>query len=265
MIDILKAKEYFKKYISNYDVNEPKINLKIIHMYHVAQNARKIAEIIGLSRDEQDLAELIGLLHDIGRFEQVRLYNTFSDKLSIDHGQKSVEVLFGDKLIRNFVQDNLNDNVIYKAINNHNKFEIEKGLSEREMLHCKIIRDADNLDIFRGLLEQKIEDFGHLGSKNISKEVLSEEFFEEFKKENLLKYANAKTDMDMMVAIIAHIYTLNFVETLEIIKQNDYIKKFIKRLNCEDKYTKNKMDEISEISMNYINKKIKEREDKNEK
>lgn len=256
MIDILHAKKCFKEYISNYDMNEPRINLKIIHMYHVAENARKIAESIGLSQDEQDLAELIGLLHDIGRFEQIRLYGTFSDKFSIDHGQKSVEVLFGDNLIRNFVQDSTNDPIIYKAINNHNKIEIEKGLNEREMLHSKIIRDADNLDIFRGLLEQKIEDFGHLGSIDVSKEILSEEFFEEFKKEKILKYANAKTDMDIMVAIIAHIYAISFKETLEIIKENDYINKFVKRLDCKDSYTKIKMDEIVAYSMEYINRKI---------
>ena len=68
---------------------------------------------MGLSKEDQDLAELIGLLHDIGRFEQVRLYHTFSDKISIDHGQKGVEVLFADKWIRKFSQDETYDTIIY--------------------------------------------------------------------------------------------------------------------------------------------------------
>lgn len=256
MIDLEKAKQYFKEYISKYDIKEPRIALKIAHMYYVAENAKTIAKSLNLSEEEQDLAELIGLLHDIGRFDQWKFYETYSDKMSIDHGQKSVEVLFGDNLIREFVQDSTNDAIIYKAINNHNKIEIEKGLNEREMLHSKIIRDADNLDIFRGLLEQKIEDFGHLGSTDVSKEILSEEFFEEFKKEKVLKYANAKTDMDIMVAIIAHIYAISFKETLEIIKENDYINRFVKRLDCKDSYTKTKMDEIVAYSNEYINRKI---------
>lgn len=258
MIDILNAKKVFKEYILNYDIQEPRINIKITHMYHVAENSRKISKSLGLSEEEQNLAELIGLLHDIGRFEQVRLYHTFSDKISIDHGQKSVEVLFADNWIRKFVEDSNSDAIIYKAINNHNKFEIEKGLSEQELLHCKIIRDADNIDIFRAVLDpnQRPEEFGHIGCEDISREVLSPEFFEEFKKEKLLMYANAKSDMDIMVAIIAHIYILNFKMSLEIIKENDYINKFVKRLNCQDTYTKEKMDEIAEIAMNYINKKI---------
>lgn len=265
MIDIAKSKQAFKKYISNYDINEPKIHIKIIHMYHVAENARKIAKSLGLTEEQQDLAELIGLLHDIGRFEQVRLYHTYSDKISIDHGQKGVEVLFGDKLIRDFLQEDTMDTVIYKAINNHNKFEIEKGLSEEEILYCQIIRDADNIDIFRAVLEgRRIEEFGHLGCDDISKEILSPKFFEDFKKETPLVYAEAKTDMDIMVAIIAHIYTLNFKESFKIIKQNNYIHKFIEKLNCQDQYTKQKMNEIAIMAMDYISKRVKGKEDKNE-
>lgn len=257
----MRAKTAFKKYISNYDVNEPKIQIKIVHMYQVAENARKIAKSLNLSEEEQDLAELIGLLHDIGRFEQVRLYHTYSDKVSIDHGQKGVEVLFANQLIREFIQDNRYDAIIYKAIHNHNKFEIEKGLSEPELLYCQIIRDADNIDIYRAILAGKrIEEFGHLGCEDISKEVLSPEFLEEFKKEQLLKYANAKSDMDIMVAIIAHIYALNFKESLKIIKENDFIVQFIHRLNCQDSYTKEKMNEIASIAMNYINKRIEREE-----
>lgn len=32
---------------------------------------------------------------------------------------------------------------------NHNKFEIEENLNDMELLHCKIIRNADKLDNFR--------------------------------------------------------------------------------------------------------------------
>lgn len=257
MIDIIKAKQYFKQYISNYDLNEPRIHLKAIHMYHVAEDARMIAKCLGLSEEEQNLAELIGLLHDIGRFDQWKYYGTYSDKMSIDHGQKSVEILFADKEIRNFVEDEQQDAIIYKAINNHNKLEIEKGLSEQEMLYCKIVRDSDNLDIFRMCLENPPEDYTHFGSKNVSQEILSPEFVEDFKKEKTLMYANAKTDMDIMVAIIGHIYAISFCETLKIIKQNDFIRKFVQKINAQDTYTNEKMNEIAEYAMDYIERKIK--------
>lgn len=257
MVDILKAKQYFKEYFARYDETEPRIYLKAVHMYHVADAARMIAKSLGLSEEEQDLAELIGLLHDIGRFDQWKWYQTYSDKLSIDHGQKSVEVLFGEKEIRNFIADEQYDTIIYKAINNHNKFEIEKGLDERELLYSKIVRDADNLDIFRAFLESKPEEHTHLGSKNVAKEVLSLEFFEDFKKEHTLLYSKAKTDMDIMVTIIAHIYAINFKETWQQIKEKDYIWRFVKHINAQDEYTKQKMNEIAEYAMDYIERKIR--------
>lgn len=70
--------------------------------------------------------------------------------------------------------------------------------------------------------------------------------------------------MDIMVAIIAHIYTLNFRESFKMIKQNNYIHKFVGKLNCQDAYTKEKMNEIARIAMNYINQRVERKEDENE-
>lgn len=232
----------------------------MIHTYHVAENSRKVAESLKLSKEDIELAELIGLLHDIGRFEQWKWYETYSDKLSIDHGEKGVEVLFGDKIIRNFIEDDKYDAIIYKAINNHNKLVIEKGLSDRELLHCKIVRDADNIDIFRAFMESALEDHTHFGSKDVSREILSREFFDEFKKEKVLIYANAKNDMDIMVAIIAHIFALNYKESFKIIKGNNYIHNFVKKLNAQDEYTRIKLNEIAEYANQYIDRKIMEEE-----
>lgn len=257
MIDLIKAKQYFKEYVSNYDSSHPRINLKIVHTYHVAENARKIAIDLNLLKEEQDFAELIGLLHDIGRFEQVRLFGTFADEKSVDHADKGVEVLFQDGQIRNFIADNSYDEIIKKAVRNHNKFEIEKGLLEAEMLHCKIIRDADKLDIFRAFLDEKLEDVVHMESTDVSKEILSPVTFDDFKKEKLLVFSNCKTNMDFLVAIIAFIYELNFKASLKIIQENDFIRKLVKKIDAQDEYTKEKLEEIADYAMEYIERKIK--------
>ena len=256
MIDLEKARHYFKEYIANYNMEEPRIALKVAHMYHVAEDAKTIAKSLNLPEEEQDLAELIGLLHDIGRFDQWKFYETYSDKMSIDHGQKSVEVLFGDKHIRGFVADEKYDSIIYKAINNHNKLEIEKGLSEREMLHAKIVRDSDNLDIFRSLLAHPLEEHTHMGSKDVSREILSSEIFEDFKKEKIMLYAKAKSDMDIMVVIMAHIYAINFRETLKLIQENDYIRRFVKKIDAKDADTREKLEKIADYAVEYMERKI---------
>ena len=112
MIDLENAKKEFKKYVNTYDSENPKIAKKIAHSYRVIEVADKIAKSLELSNEDVQLAKLIALLHDIGRFEQLKIYDTFSDKDSIDHADFGVDVLFKNNLIRNFIKENTFDNIL---------------------------------------------------------------------------------------------------------------------------------------------------------
>ena len=149
MINITKAKKEFKKYVEKYDINNPKIKLKVAHIERTSRIAKKIAESLELQKEDIELAELIGLLHDIGRFEQVKRYGTFVDYLSENHAEIGVKILFEEGLIRNFIEDDKYDRIIKLAIINHNrdKKQITKNMSNREKLHVKLIRDSDKTDI----------------------------------------------------------------------------------------------------------------------
>lgn len=81
--------------------------------------------------------------------------------------------------------------------------------------------------------------------------------YKDFLREKILIFSNCKTNMDFLVCIIAFIYDFNFKETLEIIKEHNYIKKLIHKINAKDKYTKEKLHEIQEYAMKYIERKIK--------
>lgn len=116
MINIDKAKKAFDKYVEKYDVSNDRIKLKIDHIKRTAECSKNIAKSLKLADDDVKLAELIGLLHDIGRFEQLRVYNTFLDKDSINHGEYGVKILFQDGKIRDFIDDNQYDEIIKKAI-----------------------------------------------------------------------------------------------------------------------------------------------------
>ena len=107
MIDMLMAKKAFADYVKSYDIQNDKIKLKVEHIERVSQIAKKLATKLELNKEDVALAELIGLLHDIGRFEQIKRYNTFNDKKSVNHGEFGVHILFNQKdgIIRNFVKD----------------------------------------------------------------------------------------------------------------------------------------------------------------
>ena len=65
--------------------------LKIIHTYGVVECSRKIAEGLKLSEEDCNLAQIIGLLHDIGRFEQLKCYDSFEPE-TMNHAAYGVKI-----------------------------------------------------------------------------------------------------------------------------------------------------------------------------
>ena len=150
-----KATAAFDEYVSNYDPDNPLIHLKVIHSYKVAEIAERIARSLN-NEELVDFAWMLGLLHDIGRFEQARRYNTFVDSQSVDHAELGADILFKEDLIDRFPTETLPDGwrqTAETAIRQHNKLAIAEGLDERTKIFSEILRDADKVDIFRVLSE----------------------------------------------------------------------------------------------------------------
>ena len=152
----------FKEYTDRYDSSDIKIKLKTDHTYRVADNAVLIAQDLGLSENSVFLSYCMGVLHDFGRFEQVKRYGTFVDRASVDHAELGADLLFKEGHIRDFFDENDPDpdtlNLIELVIRQHNKLSLPDTLNEKERLFCNIIRDADKIDIFRVLAEIEYED-----------------------------------------------------------------------------------------------------------
>lgn len=158
-IDRERASAAFDEYVSAYDPQNPRIALKVAHTLRVADVAERIAREQGLCDHDVDLAWLCGLLHDMGRFEQVRRWDTFRDAQSTSHAHLGVDVLFGPRellgrpvpgdphpRIRDFVDEG-EDGLIRKAVELHSDYRLPKDLDERTRRFCDITRDADKIDI----------------------------------------------------------------------------------------------------------------------
>ena len=91
VIDRKKVLNNFAEYTNAYNISDSKIKLKVEHTYRVAGLCDRIARSLKLSAYDTDLAWLIGILHDVGRFEQIRRFGTFSDADSIDHAHYAVK------------------------------------------------------------------------------------------------------------------------------------------------------------------------------
>ncbi len=253
MIDLEKAEIEFDNYAKNYDIDNENINLKFYHSHKVENIAGEIAKSINLSEEEIELAKLVGLLHDIARFEQYTRFQTFSDLKSIDHGDYGVEILKQNDFIRKFIDTDEYDNIIFKAVKNHNKFKIEDGLTEKELLYSKIARDADKIDIFFEVLTTFYTDQHERNA--FESELISEEIFEEVLKHTLLLYKPNATKMDSYIAMLCLTFDLNFKYSYEIMQKEDYINKIINRFNFKNEETRKKIEIIRNEINNYIQSK----------
>ena len=141
-IDRTRAARAFKTYTDAYDATNPRIALKIEHTYHVAEACDAVAREQNWSTEDIDLTWLCGLLHDMGRFEQLRRWDTFKDAESMSHAALGVEVLFGENpadapaatSIRNFIEADENDELIRASIAYHSDFRLPEKLDERAAL-----------------------------------------------------------------------------------------------------------------------------------
>ena len=126
-------KNTFAEYTDKYNSEDPKIKLKIDHTYRVADLCEKIAQSIDTDTNKCDIAWLIGMLHDVGRFEQIKRYGTFNDSESVDHANFGADLLFKDNLIEDYVPDFYSDKyakIVETAIRSHSCFRLDESLDE---------------------------------------------------------------------------------------------------------------------------------------
>lgn len=258
MIDIKKVKSEFEKYVEKYDINQGRVRLKKEHIERVAKLSKKIATKLNLTEEQIALAETIGYFHDIGRFEQIRKYDTFSDKDSENHAVLSCKVLFEEGLIHKFEIEEKYYKTIKLAVLNHNKDKIQEGLTEEENLFAKIIRDADKLDIYYTICNYDFESI--FWYKNFDQEEISKLMIKEFTEDKHINYGDIKNNADQIVIFYAYIYDFNFKFSLEYLKNRKYLQEFTKAViqNFKAPKIEEQVKEILKISEKYINQKTME-------
>lgn len=225
-MDFNKAKEVFDNYVSLYDEKNEKIKLKYRHTLKVVELMEELATNMGKTEEEIKLAKIIGLLHDIGRFEQVKQTNTFSDK-KWDHAEKGCKYLFDEGHIRDFIEDNKYDKVIEVAVRYHNKLELPELNDRTEIFYAQLIRDADKIDIYRVLGTGK-ELFFDIGE-------VSEKIIKSFTEEKPISREDVKTKSDTILLTLAFIFDMNYQESFKLLEDTDNFYLYISNVDMEEK------------------------------
>ena len=186
-----------------------------------------IAKDNHLNQNDIKISLLIVLLHDYARFEQWTKFKTYDDTRSFDHGDLALIRLFEDNEIQNYCTNKDYYDLIYDAIKYHNKYNYPENLNDKNKLFCKIIRDADKLDIFYLLGV----------NKNLIKEDeqdISENVKQTFYNHNHIKHSQRQSKSDDVILKLAMIFDLNFTYSFKYIKQYNIIDKIFE--NIKNKY-----------------------------
>lgn len=242
----------FAEYVRNYDPSDEKIKLKIDHTYRVAGLCQRIAESLGLSEPDVDIAWLLGMLHDIGRFEQIRRFGTFNDAQSVDHAEFGADLLFKEGLIRKFAEGyyeecelarsgneeaeqiiknnehhNKDTGLLEMAIRQHNKYRVKEDLNERQRMFCDILRDADKVDIFKVNADIPMEIIYDVTTEELKNGVITKEVLESFyKKETVLKSVR-RSAVDHIVGHISLLFELVYKESYRQAREQGYVYKLL--------------------------------------
>ena len=243
----------FKIYTDNYtELGDPVI-LKIDHTFRVVDLCEEIAKSLNLNKEDIELAKLCGLLHDIGRFEQYKQYQTFKDRDSVDHGDLGYEILTEEDYIKRFKYNEKDENIILNAVRFHNKLTIPDNLSEREELFMKIIRDADKMDILYLFTIEHIK-------IEIDDTEFSEGIMESIRNNIVTDRNLVKTKADQLSVSLGFVFDINYPISIEILNEKDYINEEINQYmeKSTNKKTKKQFEEIREIIKEYIEKRMKD-------
>lgn len=228
--------EYMLQFESQ-DANiQQNYNLKRDHIHRVVEYTELLSKSIEVEQETIFTAQLAALLHDIGRFEQFKKYQTFNDLTSEDHAELGIKVIDEMKWLKSLNEEI--QNTILAAISLHNKISIPKNTPEHIALIAKIIRDADKIDI----LDLAIKEYSTQNrnknksfaldleiSSNVSKLVAKSLMAEKLpEKKDLI----STTDFKLMQ--MAYVYDLNLKESFSIVNKKGYLKKLFDTLPKTD-------------------------------
>ena len=226
----IQLEEWFDNYTDGFRSDDPKIqrnfNLKIYHTKKVLENSIHISEALQLNDQDTYIAKASALLHDVGRFEQFKRYNTFVDKLSTDHAELGLEIIGKENPLVNFPKEVVAE--IKTAIQFHNKLEVPTNIDEKSQFFTRLLRDADKIDIFRVVTEyyeqQKSGEYNEaivLGLPDTAD--FSDEVIDDILNRQIVKSQDLKTINDFKLLQMAWVFDINFAISLKIIEKHKFV------------------------------------------
>jgi len=232
--------DWFNNYCNSFKelTENQKLSFRIKkeHSVRVGEIALLFSNKLEWTEEERWIAYIIGLLHDIGRFSQLIEFDTFHDDKSADHAEIAIKILKTTNVFE--ILNISNKELVFAAIQNHNKFRIQDGLTGQELLHSKLLRDADKMDILRVLTEyytQRKGSVNHALTWELQKGTsVSPAVVKEVMAGKMVSKKNVISEMDVKIMQLSWVYDLNFRPTFEYLVKNRYLENVYNSLPKND-------------------------------
>jgi len=223
------------------------IELKRTHTLHVCEEINNLSKLLNLSGRDSDLAYLIALFHDLGRFEQFARFKTFNDSVSVNHAIIAINTLKKSSFL-DYIPTEWHNN-LFTAILNHNLPEIKTQKDKCTDLFCKLIRDADKLDIWRIINDVELRKIVE-GNPDEKIYEIPEKIYLRYKKHLFVPVEMAESVYDFRLVRAGWIFDINFNVTFRVIKERKLIGQILDTLPGSEILT-----EIKNIVQEYISEK----------
>ena len=242
--------DVFNSYVARCDASDERIALKVEHTYEVAELCGEIARGEGLPPADVDLAWLCGLLHDIGRFEQLRRWSTFNDADSCSHAALGIQVLEDE--IGSYTGNPEWAHVIERAVSLHSDFRLPAALSDRERLFCTITRDADKVDILRVFNQSSCIAVLGIGPDEFTFGEISDMAFRAFGERRCLSRNERPGSLDGLVGAICLAFELDLPASRKVLEARGYLQALLRETfglcsHFERDLTQHRWDTICDV------------------
>jgi putative nucleotidyltransferase with HDIG domain len=222
-------KHWFDGYVSSFHSENTEvqwnIDIKVEHSHRVCECILEIERSLGLDPDCMRLAEAAALFHDVGRFEQLKRYKTFSDHRSVDHAELGVQVLREHRVLERLEKPA--QDILLRAVRNHNRLAIPEDESETVRFFSRLVRDADKLDIWRVVSEHYCSEDGRENGVGLGLPDTpgnSEAVVNDLLNHRLVLMSHLQNVNDFKLLQLGWVYDVNFPKTLELLDQRGYLK-----------------------------------------
>ena len=190
----------FWNFAKQYNIDNTNLLRKLIHTYQVADVCFSIATRFNLSEEDRNFCYLLGLFHDLGRFEQWKIYETFNDVKSVDHGDLSADIISEIPASDMFISED-KKKILIEAIKYHTKKY--NGDNQDVIFYNSIINNADSYSNVTTCAN---------GTKQIeaSEEGYTKEIYDAFVNRELMRFYSPNTKLDRCLILTACVYYVKF-------------------------------------------------------